>query len=278
MLWSYDQHVQWHPDVERYCVAETCLFCRVPLRSVEERCYDTWAFTGVSNVEKSVRMCPWCGWWVAQKCVRSRAYIGRNLTPDRSAYKSAYGSVGCLAQFDDVDATTPLHEIRAYLARDPETRFRLTASQFEQVVGSVFSDFGYLTEVSGRSGDGGVDVVLRDSFDRRIGVQVKRWRQKVKVEQLRALLGALVVGDYTRGIFVTTSSFQRGAPKFVGSAASRGYRLELLDAPHFLESLGLAQELSFERRIKSLRRFHDRYFAFLGKVRITEGPRWRQLK
>jgi restriction system protein len=116
----------------------------------------------------------------------------------------------------------------------------MNPSLFEQTVASVFKLQGYDVWVTGRSGDDGIDIVLCDGQST-IGVQVKRHSNAIKVEQIRSLAGALVLNGHTRGIFVTTSSFQRGAESSVKRFAQRGYAIELYDATKFLSALKVSQ-------------------------------------
>ena len=93
-------------------------------------------------------------------------------------------------------------------------------------------------------GDRGIDVYLDGPDESLIGVQVKRWRGAISVEQMTALTGALVVNDCTKGIFVTTSRFRRGAVEFAARSSLRGYPIELVDATKFYQTLKIAQARS----------------------------------
>lgn len=75
----------------------------------------------------------------------------------------------------------------------------------------------------------------------KIGVQVKRHRNSISVEQIRSLAGAMVVNDVTKGVFVTTSRFERGSARTVDLLRVRGYPIELIDAPRFFDMLNLTQ-------------------------------------
>ena len=79
-----------------------------------------------------------------------------------------------------------------------------------------------------------------------MGVQVKRYRNAISAEQIRSLAGALFVGGYTKGMFVTTSRFQPGGNEVSALACARGMAIELLDAPRFFEELKIAQRSKFE--------------------------------
>jgi hypothetical protein len=112
---------------------------------------------------------------------------------------------------------------------------------FEEVVASVFRDLEYKVVVTGFSADGGVDIVLHGSSDHVVGVQVKRYRSEIKAEQIRSLAGALVLGGQTRGVFVTTSDFSRGAKDTARKYSELGVQIELINAQAFYDALGLVE-------------------------------------
>src|SRR5205823_14645625 len=64
--------------------------------------------------------------------------------------------------------------------------------------------------VVGRSGDGGIDGIIKED---RLGldtiyVQAKRWKDKVGTPQIRDFVGSLAGGEAHKGVFITTSGFQ----------------------------------------------------------------------
>jgi restriction system protein len=105
---------------------------------------------------------------------------------------------------------------------------------------------GYNVRVTAYSGDDGIDVILDGPGNDVIGVQVKRYKGSIEVEQIRAFTGALVLGGLTKGIFVTTSRFQAGAVGTVDRLSRRGYRIELMDADRFYDALKIAQRARYE--------------------------------
>ena len=89
--------------------------------------------------------------------------------------------------------------------------------------------------------------MLIDDTGASIGVQVKRYSNKIEAEQIRAFLGALTLAGHARGIFVTTSSYRKGSHSCVKRASEIGKPIELVDAGKFLELLKIAQIRDFER-------------------------------
>ncbi len=189
-----------------------------------------------SIVEKrsSLFICPLCGWWVA---------VEQAVLP---AIQWQYWCVTLFATavlkelaLSDID--TPLDQVRKYLIHRFEARHTIHPRLFEETVASVFRDFGYDSMLTAYSNDGGIDVVLLDGNNQKIGVQVKNWRRSIQVEQIRAFLGALTLGGYTKGIFVSTTKFQRGAISAANQCAERHIPIELVDAQSFFDMLEIAQ-------------------------------------
>ena len=145
---------------------------------------------------------------------------------------------------DLADIKVPIEEVRAYLLAKYDARFTLHPRLFEETVASVFRTLGYAADVTAYSHDGGIDVILRKSREV-IGVQVKRYKNRIKVEQINSLAGALLRSDITKGMFVTTSSFQSGAPAAASEFEKRGYQIELIDAARFFDALKLARRRPF---------------------------------
>lgn len=155
----------------------------------------------------------------------------------------------------------PIGDVRDYLAARYDARFQIHPKKFEDVVASVFRDLGYRSRVTAYSGDDGIDVILDDPQGELIGVQVKRYKDNIKVEQIRSLAGALKLNDLTKGIFVTTSSFQAGAERTTRKFRERGLPIQLIDAPRFLEALHIAQRKRYQTR-------SDEGAPFLGAAEI----------
>ena len=119
------------------------------------------------------------------------------------------------------DSSTPqeaienaIEEINAQLTR--ELLDALLASSpgfFEQVVVALLVKMGYggsrkeAGQVVGRSGDGGIDGIIKED---RLGleaiyVQAKRWENPVSRPEIQKFVGALQGQRARKGIFITTS-------------------------------------------------------------------------
>jgi restriction system protein len=151
------------------------------------------------------------------------------------------GAAAQLREFNLTGTSEPIEEIRSYLAANYDARSKIHPRVFEETVASVFRGLGYDARVTAYSGDDGIDVVLDGPDDQLIGIQVKRQANRVAVKAIRELAGALLIGGYTRGIFVTTSDFQSGAQRTADLSALSGKPIELLNAEKFFDALKLVQ-------------------------------------
>ena len=247
--------------------SDHCPFCRTPLRVVftfttdmtgghGSLCWRSDYFKSQSKLER----CFSCGWWKAVEFGTSEGiphgFVQNQITN---------GAAGSLKELDLEDLTVPIQEIRDFLVAKYERRFEIHPQIFEETVASVFSSLGWHSSVTAYSNDRGIDAIL-EKAGRYVGVQVKRYKNSIAVEQIRSLAGALVLNDMTEGIFVTTSSFQRGAGKLTRDYELRGYRIHLIDSSRFFDALKIAQS-QVDRDFRS-DEFH-RFFAHLEPIETT---------
>ena len=95
-------------------------------------------------------------------------------------------------------------------------KFLMTISpeKFEDLIGLLLVAMGYEdTLVTGRSGDGGIDVrgtwVVTEGVRIRMAVQVKRWKNNVTRPVVQNLRGSISTNE--RGLIITTSDFPQSA-------------------------------------------------------------------
>ena len=219
-----------------------CAFCAVPLQRIGPAAFPEKAFEGTAL---SVRVCHQCGWWTVERCDSHVFEHKSGPARWRSATRYAWG---CLKPLDVSDVQIPISELRDYLIAKYAERFDLNPRRFEEIVAGVFSDLGYSVRVTAFSGDDGIDVVaLAGTDDALIGIQVKRYKGKIEAEQIRSFAGALVLGSMTKGIFVTTSSFTRGAKNTAGRLTVRGIPIELEDASRFYDRMRITSRPKYDR-------------------------------
>ena len=238
-IWYYGARHQQNNDAI-LASQSNCIFCNTPLyRDKEDEKKATlskdvfygWSDNFTTNSSALLGICPACGWW---KYVLETQFGGKGVP-------SITTKIGSLKKLDLADISLPLQEVRAYLVARYEARFETHPRLFEEVVASVFRDHGFEADVTAYSGDGGIDVNLRGDEQGSIGVQVKRYKGRISVGQIRELTGALVINGHTKGIFVTTSEFESGANKTAAMSSDRGYPVELVDGHAFLDALKIAQ-------------------------------------
>jgi restriction system protein len=214
-----------------------CIYCRTPLHRLPVR----QAENGSRKLLAQVSVCGCCGWWTVYRVHQG----GLARAPEAEGFSA---SIGCLKELDLADVSTPLAEIRKFLMAKKDRVYEVHPKIMEDVVGSVFKDFGYQVRVTAYSRDDGIDVILDDSSGETIGVQVRRYKKDlpIEAEQIRSLAGALQLGAHTRGVFLTTSSFRKGAKTTARRYAAIGVPIELMDAERFFKALGIAQRQSLD--------------------------------
>jgi restriction system protein len=97
-----------------------------------------------------------------------------------------------------------------------EVLLGLTSDGFERLCQRILRESGFLkVEVTGRSGDGGIDGVgvLRVALlSSQVYFQCKKWKGNVRAKDIRDFRGAMV-GRTDKGLFMTTGAFTPDAQK-----------------------------------------------------------------
>ena len=173
-----------------------CPFCRLPLSRLHKSDDLECPMQGFIPTEvwrertEELLLCEICGWW------RFEERFEEAFMRIESVVRAAAAS---LREIDLSDISIPTQQVRDYLCARYEKRFDVNPRLFEQTVASVFRDLGYKAQVTGYRNDGGIDVILY-KHNKQVGVQVKRYRARIEVEQIRSLAGALILSGITKGI------------------------------------------------------------------------------
>jgi len=131
-----------------------------------------------------------------------------------------------------------------------------TPAFFEILVIDLLIKMGYggsrkeAGQVMGKSGDGGIDGLIKEDklgLDT-IYVQAKRWENQVTIHQVRDFAGSLLGKKAKKGIFITTSSYPGSAKEFVGSIEPK---IVLIDGKELAElmieyNVGVATKKAYE--------------------------------
>lgn len=138
---------------------------------------------------------------------------------------------------------------------------KIAPSSFESVIGELLKKMGYgKVQVTGRSGDGGIDGTC--SIDPlglyKVHFQAKRWKNQVGVKDIRDFLGGIEAARVQNGIFVTTSDFTQDAL----DTAHKSGRVRLVDGKE-LAGLMIEHELGVTRKRLHLPSIDRDYFEGL---------------
>jgi len=130
-------------------------------------------------------------------------------------------------------------EIQDWRSKLKEILIDMKPDAFERLIKRLLRESGfYQVEVTGKSGDGGIDgkgifrIAGLISFN--VLFQCKKWKNQVSSPEIRDFRGALQ-GRADKGLFVTTSTFSRDAVK---EASREGAPpIDLIDGDSLVEKL-----------------------------------------
>jgi len=119
------------------------------------------------------------------------------------------------------------------------TILEMDASAFERLIQRVLRESGFIqVEVTGRSGDGGIDgkgiMRLGGLMSFHVIFQCKRYQGSVNASTVRDFRGAMV-GRADKGLLITSGSFTRGALK--ESTRDGAPALDLIDGDQLINIL-----------------------------------------
>ncbi len=127
---------------------------------------------------------------------------------------------------------------------------------FESLVVDLLVRMGYggtrkeAGRAVGKSGDEGIDGIINED---RLGlevvyIQAKRWKDTVSRPELQKFVGALYGQNAKKGVFITTSSFSKGAVDYVSGLQNKVVLVdgEMLAQLMMDYSVGVALERSYE--------------------------------
>ncbi len=239
-IWQYCHQLTDRSYVDFASSAFECVFCKSSfeyLSSFEPYKAHPTNSEVSERIQKRGKYCPTCGWW--SYSVKRKIWDYEYGTE----HETTSGAAGILLKLDLTDITQPVEEIRSYLCANFKDRFSLDPSKCEEVVASIFRDVGYHGVMTvGKRGDEGIDILMRNSSGDIIGVQVKRWKNKIGVQQIREFLGALILKKITKGFYVTTGEFTEGTGKLYKRITDSGYFIEMMDGDYFYDLLKTAQK------------------------------------
>ena len=116
---------------------------------------------------------------------------------------------------------------------------KMTAAGFERLVQRILRESGFIqVEVTGRTGDGGIDghgiLRLGGLISFNVIFQCKKWKNAVGASQVRDFRGAMV-GRADKGLFITTGTFTKDALK--EATRDGATAIDLVDGDQLVEKL-----------------------------------------
>jgi len=139
-----------------------------------------------------------------------------------------------------------------------ERLLTMPPSKFEQLIGRLLGAMGYENvTVTGRSGDGGIDVVAGIEIgilQLRTAVQVKRMKGNVQRPVISQLRGDMALLDVDQGMIITTGGFSQGA-KDVARVRNVA-PITLIDGDRLTDLL-IEQGIGVHREIAEVLRFDE---------------------
>jgi restriction system protein len=142
----------------------------------------------------------------------------------------------------------------------------VTPQKFEDIVIDVLKAMGYggfredAAKRVGRSGDGGIDGIINEDplgLDV-VYIQAKRWSNSVPAREIRDFSGSLDERRASKGVFITTSSFNPDAKQFVERSTKRIILIDGVRLAELMIDYGVG--VSIERTYKIQRADSD-YFS-----------------
>jgi restriction system protein len=142
----------------------------------------------------------------AKKIVR---YVNELSRPSRAAAKPSNGGEAVASSEDEEDLGLWQSRLHAILTK------KLDPKAFERLIQRLLRESGFIqVEVTGRSGDGGIDgkgiARLHGFMSFHVVFQAKRYQGTISAAQIRDFRGAMV-GRADKGLFITTGTFSRDA-------------------------------------------------------------------
>ena len=179
----------------------------------------------------------------------------KGLAPDAQTQVESFGPVKAAFRNanDDSDGSNAdwREELNRILSEE------LTPAAFERLIQRVLRETGFVqVEVTGRSGDGGIDgkgiAKINGILSFHVVFQCKRYRGSVGAAPIRDFRGAMQ-GRADKGLFITTGYFTRDAIK--EATRDGAITIDLVDGGKLAEKLkelglGVRVELSEAVRVE----------------------------
>lgn len=236
----YREHRKFHFDpnpnapILRLKDIQSCPYCQAPLVQ-KSWGREIWDDPLIDWIDYYKGTCEKCGWWKifeeGEAFSANHSYVTRVLT------------CGILRAFDvDTLGLSCIDDIFSSL----DEMFCMHPRDFEVFIAGTLAElFGCKAIHTGKSHDGGIDIILLGTSVGEIPVQVKRRTKPTRTESValvREFRGAMLLNGYSEGIIVSNADhFSREAERI--SAPEHDHLAEqtirLIDCRTLIDILGL---------------------------------------
>ena len=158
-----------------------------------------------------------------------------------------------------------LRMVQGKTYRTAEEWQKMTDREFEFEIGKVYSRLGYQTQVTKRSGDGGVDVIAKKDKET-IYIQCKHYGANTHLgaPELQAFWGCCSGNGISKGVMVCTSSLTKDARSFANKLKGK---LEIIGMKELLE---LDKAFFLSHPINSQKQFADAFKSFISSNNFVD--------
>lgn len=136
----------------------------------------------------NIEVCQFCGWW---KCKSHKT--AEPESTGNGCYEYYGADCGSILNFTTPPKDLPIEEVRSFLIARYSNRNTIDPKVIEDVVGDVFGGLGYIPMVTGYTRDNGIDIYaipIHCGTDDIVGIQVKRYKNKIEAHLIREFVGA----------------------------------------------------------------------------------------
>jgi HJR/Mrr/RecB family endonuclease len=188
--------------------------------------------------------CPNCGWWSSlQQFSEEEDWLDKISTKNWDTHYH-----GILKKYKVSDKLVPISTLIMELEKKKDILYNINPYKLEEMAQHVFSAYyNCKVEHIGKTGDGGIDLLIIDSDDP-ILVQVKRRTSAEHVElvaPIREFVGAMFLKNSQKGIYLSTAShFSKGSLEIQNTLLrERNFELfELIDFDKFIKMMNVLKK------------------------------------
>lgn len=150
--------------------------------------------------------------------------------------KSLYISISLSEKIEKYEQAK--REYKAYIEQSKKAFWiNMDGYRFEREVAKLYEKLGYKANVTSKSADGGIDIILQKG-EEKIAVQCKHHSRPVGPNDVRALQGVTFANGYSYGIFVSLNGFTPTVLDEVRRVSDR-VKIELVSLPQILHMVEL---------------------------------------